>query len=36
MRPIRVFVVEDSEPYLRGLQDFFNPGGEFLIVPRAP
>ncbi len=32
MRPVRVFVVEDSEPYVRGLQDFFNPGGEFVIV----
>ncbi len=32
MRPIRVFVVEDSEPYVRGLQDFFNPAGEFVIV----
>ncbi len=32
MRPVRVFVVEDSEAYMRGLQYFFNPGGEFLIV----
>jgi DNA-binding NarL/FixJ family response regulator len=35
MKPVRVFVVEDSEPYLRGLQDYFNPGGEFLIVGAA-
>ncbi len=35
MRPVRVFVVEDSEPYVRGLQDFFNPGGEFQIVGAA-
>jgi DNA-binding NarL/FixJ family response regulator len=35
MKAVRVFVVEDSEPYLRGLQDFFNPGGEFLIVGAA-
>jgi two-component system, NarL family, response regulator DevR len=35
MKPVRVFVVEDSEPYLRGLRDYFDPGGEFLIVGAA-
>jgi two-component system, NarL family, response regulator DevR len=35
MRPIRVYVVEDSEPYVRGLQEYFNPGGEFVIAGSA-
>jgi DNA-binding NarL/FixJ family response regulator len=35
MRAVRVLVVEDSEPYVRGLEDFFNPGGEFQIVGSA-